>query len=47
MQFPGLNNPEIMELAGFGHSHHKTEFLLDQNLSKYFPGAFTPIISMT
>ena len=29
--FPGLKNPKIMKLGGFGPSHHKTEILLDQN----------------
>ena len=28
---PGLKNPEIMEILGFGPSHHKTEILLEQN----------------
>ena len=26
----GSKNPEIIEFEGFGHSHHKTEFVLDQ-----------------
>ena len=28
---PGLKNQEIMEFAGFGPSHNKTDILLDQN----------------
>ena len=28
---PGLKNPEIMEMLGFGTSHNKTDILLDQN----------------
>ena len=28
---PGLTNPEVMEMLGFGPSHNKTEILLNQN----------------
>ena len=28
---PGVKNPEIMEMLGFGPSHNKTKILLDQN----------------
>ena len=28
---PGVKNPEIMEMLGFGPSHNKTEILLNQN----------------
>ena len=42
--FPGVQNPEIMEFEGFGPSHNKTEFWLDQNEPEWFPGTFKPII---
>ena len=28
---PGLTNPEIMEMLGFGPSHNKIEIFLNQN----------------
>ena len=28
---PGVKNPEIMEMLGFGPPHNKTEILLDQD----------------
>ena len=41
---PGVNNSEIMEMFGFGPPHNKTNILLNQKWSEYFPGAFKPII---
>ena len=28
---PGINNPETMEMLGFGPSHDQTKILSDQN----------------
>ena len=31
---PGVKNPEIIEMLGFGPSHNKTKISLDQNRSE-------------
>ena len=41
---PGVTNPEILEMLGFGPSHNKIKILLNQNWSKSSPEAFQPII---
>ena len=37
---PWLNNPEIIEMLGFGPSHNKTEILLDPKLIQIIPLSF-------